>query len=71
MFYSLCLAMLGDFNNRNQFLTKLFKQGYRFHKLRKAFSKFYHIFPVLLVKYSNGFKIFYNKAYWSRYCKMI
>ena len=31
-----------DFNNRNNFLTaKLLKQGYRYHKLRKAFSKFY------------------------------
>ena len=30
-----------DFNNRNLFLTaKLFKQGYRYHKIRKAFSKF-------------------------------
>ena len=30
------------FNNRNKFLTaKLLKQGYRYHKLRKAFSKFY------------------------------
>ena len=29
-----------DFNNRNRFLTaKLVKQGYRYHKLRKAFSK--------------------------------
>ena len=31
-----------DFNNRNKFLTaKLLKQGSRYHKLRKAFSKFY------------------------------
>ena len=31
-----------DFNNRNKFLTaKLLKQCYRYHKLRKAFSKFY------------------------------
>ena len=31
-----------DFNNRNLFLTaKLLKQGYRYHKIRKAFSKFY------------------------------
>ena len=31
-----------DFNARNICLTaKLFKQGYRYHKLRKAFSKFY------------------------------
>ena len=32
-----------DFNNRNLFLTaKLLKQGYRYHKIQKAFSKFYH-----------------------------
>ena len=31
-----------DFINRNRFLTaKLLMQGYRYHKLRKAFSKFY------------------------------
>ena len=31
-----------DFNNCNKFLTaKLLKQGYRYHKLCKAFSKFY------------------------------
>ena len=31
-----------DFNTRNKCLTeKLLKQGYRYHKLRKAFSKFY------------------------------
>ena len=30
-----------DFNKRNLFLTaKLLKQGYRYHKVRKAFSKF-------------------------------
>ena len=31
-----------DFNARNKCLTaKLLKQGYRYHKFRKAFSKFY------------------------------
>ena len=31
-----------DFNARNKCLTaKLLRQGYRYHKLRKAFSKFY------------------------------
>ena len=31
-----------DFNTRNKVLTaKLLKQGYRCHKFRKAFSKFY------------------------------
>ena len=40
-----------DFNNRNLFLTpKLIKQGYRYHKIRKAFSKFYHRHPELIVK---------------------
>ena len=30
------LECVGDFNNRNLFLTaKLFKQGYRYHKIRK------------------------------------
>ena len=30
-----------DFNTRNKLLTqKLLKQGYRYHKLRKTFSKF-------------------------------
>ena len=33
---------VGDFNTRNKCLTaKHFKHGYRYHKLRKAFSKFY------------------------------
>ena len=31
-----------DFNNCNKVLTaKLFRQGYRYHKLYKAFSKFF------------------------------
>ena len=35
-----------DFNNSNLILTaKLLKQGYRYHKIRKAFSKFYHRHP--------------------------
>ena len=41
-----------DFNNRNKFLTaKLLKQGYRYHKLRKAFSKFYRRHFELIEKY--------------------
>ena len=40
-----------DFNNRNLFLTaKLLKQGYRYHKIRKAFSKFYYRHSELIVK---------------------
>ena len=46
-----------DFNNTNLFLTaKLFGQGYRYHKIRKAFSKFYHRHSELIVKYNIGFK---------------
>ena len=46
-----------DFKNRNLFLTaKLLKQGYRYHKIRKAFSKFYHRHSELIVKYNNGLK---------------
>ena len=31
-----------DFNTRNKILkAKLLRQGYRYHKIRKAFSKFY------------------------------
>ena len=47
-----CIRML-----MNQFLTaQLLKQGYRFHKIRKAFSKFYHRHSELNVKYNHGLK---------------
>ena len=46
-----------DFNNGNLFLTaKLLKQGYRYHKVRKAFSKFYHGHSELIVKDNIGLK---------------
>ena len=45
------------FNYRNLFLTaKLLKQGYRYHKFRKAFSKFCHRHSELIVKYNIGLK---------------
>ena len=41
-----------DFNNRNLLLTaKLLKQGYRYHKIQRAFSKSYHRHSELIVKY--------------------
>ena len=44
---------IDDFNNRTLFLTaKLLKQGYRYHKIRKAFSKLYHRDSELIVKYN-------------------
>ena len=46
-----------DFNNRNLFLTNMLsKQGYRYHKIRKAFSKFYHRHTEIIVKYNIGLK---------------
>ena len=42
-----------DFNTRNKCLTaKLLKQGYRYHKLRKAFSKFYRRHCELISKFN-------------------
>ena len=46
-----------DFNNRKKFLTaKLLKQGYRYHKLHKAFSKFYRRHFELIEKYHVSLK---------------
>ena len=46
-----------EFNTRNKCLTaKLLKQGYRYHKLRKAFSKFYHRHNELVSKFIIGLK---------------
>ena len=46
-----------DLNSRNLFLTaKLLKQGYRYYKIRKAFSKFYHRRSELIVRYHIGLK---------------
>ena len=36
--------------------AKLLKQGYRYHKIRKAFSKFYYRHSELIVKYNIGLK---------------
>ena len=48
---------LSDFNYRNKALTaKLLSQGYRYFKLRKAFSKFYRRHSALLEKYSISLK---------------
>ena len=42
-----------DLNARNTCLTvKLLKQGYRYHKLRKAFSKFYRRHYELILKFN-------------------
>ena len=48
-----------DFNTRNKLLlltAKLLNQGYRYHKLRKAFSKFYRRHSDLVSKFNVGLK---------------
>ena len=63
-----------DLNNRNLFLTaKLLKQGYKYHKIRKEFAKFYHRHSELIVKYiyNIGFKPFCNEAYQNLYFMVI
>ena len=53
-----------DFSNRNKFLTaKLLKQGYRYHKLRKAFSKFYRRHFELIEKISCQSEKTYSTRY--------
>ena len=48
--------MVTDFNNRNKFLTAKLMQGYRYHKLRKALSKFYRRHFELIEKYHVSLK---------------
>ena len=46
-----------DFNARNKILTgKLLHQSYRYHKLRKDFSKFYRRHYELVSKFNVGLK---------------
>ena len=46
-----------EFNTRNQVLTaKLHRQRYRYHKIRKAFSKFYRRHFDIVSKYNAGLK---------------
>ena len=54
---------VNDFNNRNKFLTaKLLKQRYRYHKLRKAFSKLYRRHFELFEKYHMSLKKLLQKG---------
>ena len=50
-------SYVADFNTCNKLLTqKLLKQGYRYHKLRKTFSKFHRRFYDLISKFQVGLK---------------
>ena len=50
-------SYVAEFSTRNKLLTqKLLKQGYRYHKLRKTFSKFYRRYYDLISKFQVGLK---------------
>ena len=53
-----------DFYTRNKVFTgKLLRQGYRYHKLRKVFSKCYRRHFDLVSKYNYGLKTLLCKAF--------
>ena len=55
--FSRASSYVADFNTFNKLLTqKLLKQGYRYHKLRKTFSKFYRRYYDLISKFQVGLK---------------
>ena len=59
MYINLFALHVDDFNNRHRTGSKLpnfYKQGYRYHKLRKAFSKFYRRHFELIEKYHVSLK---------------
>ena len=56
-----------DFNAHNKSLTaKLLQQGYRYHNLRKTFSKFYRRHYELISNFNVGLKHFCRNAYRNR-----
>ena len=56
-------SYVAEFNTRNKLLTqKLLKQGYRYHKLRKTFSKFYRRYYDLISKFQVGLKSLFRQG---------
>ena len=56
-YFARASSYVADFNAHNKLLTKkLLKQGYRYHKLCKTFSKFYRRYYDLISKFQVGLK---------------
>ena len=50
--FARCCTSVFDFHSKNlQITSKLLTQGYRYHKLRKTFGKFFRSYSVLLSKF--------------------
>ena len=51
-------SYVADFDTRNKLLTQKFlKQGYRYHNIRKTFSKFYRRYYDLISKFQVGYNL--------------
>ena len=52
--FARCCTSVLDFHSKNlQITSKLFTQGYRYHKLRKTFGKFFRSYSELLSKFGD------------------
>ena len=61
-----------DFNTRNKVLTaKILRQRYRYHKLRKAFSKFYWRHFDIVSKYNVGTLLLQGLSEPEFYCDLV
>ena len=50
--FARCCTSVSDFHSKNlQITSKLLTQGYRYHKLRKSFGKFFSTYSDLLSKF--------------------
>ena len=62
--FALVSSHVDDLNTRNKVLTaKLLRQGYRYYKARKAFSKLYRRHFDILSKYNVGLNTFFCRAF--------
>ena len=53
-FFARCCTSVLDFHSKNRQVTsKLLTQGYRFHKLRKTFGKFFRSYSEILSKFGD------------------
>ena len=61
-FARLC-SHVDDFNTHNKYITaKLLNQVYRYHKLRKTFSKFYRRHYELISKFNVGLNLLLHQS---------
>ena len=62
--FARCCTSVSDFNSKNlQLTSKLLTQGYKYHKLRKKFGKFFRSHSDLLSKFGD---ILFEKYHWMK-----